>query len=222
MKLNKVSFYWQVSLSFLLFLSPIVTYAHSFDARASYQVYFTPTHHCTQEIVRAIEGAQYTLYVQAYFLTSEPILSALLAAKSRQVDVKVMLDKKHPENEAGIKRMLQSDIPVWIDKSSGIAHNKIMIIDEQQVITGSFNFTASAERRNRENLLIITDRQLAKYYLDNWYLCQKRTTQEAPLRERTKQTNATRSLSALEKLFDDLVRWVVSVVLGPVLDRIRI
>src|SRR5436853_5354279 len=125
MKFNKLSFYLQVGLSCLLFLMPVAIYADHFDSRASYQVYFTPTHDCITEIVRAIGGARHSLYVQAYFLTSEPILSALLAAKSRQVDVKVILDKNHPENKAGIKRMLQSKIPVWIDQSSGIAHNKI-------------------------------------------------------------------------------------------------
>jgi phosphatidylserine/phosphatidylglycerophosphate/cardiolipin synthase-like enzyme len=196
--------------------------ADYFDTKASYQVYFTPAHNCTTEIVHAIEGAQHTLYVQAYFLTSEPIVSALLAAKSRQVDVKVIIDKNHPENIAGIQRMLQSDIPIWIDKSSGIAHNKIMIIDEHKVITGSFNFTYSAERRNRENLLLITDKGLAKHYVDNWHRCQKRATAEAPLRKRTKKAEAKHKPTAIDELWTALARLVISILraLGVVLDSI--
>jgi phosphatidylserine/phosphatidylglycerophosphate/cardiolipin synthase-like enzyme len=43
-----------------------------------------------------------------------------------------------------------------------------MIIDEIKIITGSFNFTKAAEEKNAENVLIISSRELAKLYLDNW------------------------------------------------------
>jgi len=59
-------------------------------------------------------------------------------------------------------------IPTFIDSKHAIAHNKIMIIDKATVITGSFNFTKSAEERNAENLLVIKSKDLAKLYLDNW------------------------------------------------------
>jgi len=59
-------------------------------------------------------------------------------------------------------------IPTYIDAAHAIAHNKIMIIDRETVITGSFNFTKAAEEKNAENLLIIKNKELAKIYLDNW------------------------------------------------------
>jgi len=49
-----------------------------------------------------------------------------------------------------------------------IVHNKVMIIDGATVITGSFNFTKAAEEKNAENLLIIRDPGLAKFYMENW------------------------------------------------------
>lgn len=49
-----------------------------------------------------------------------------------------------------------------------IAHNKVMVIDGQTVVTGSFNFTKAAEENNAENLLIIRDLGLAKLYMENW------------------------------------------------------
>ena len=55
-----------------------------------------------------------------------------------------------------------------IDAKHAIAHNKIMIIDEAVVITGSFNFTKAAEEKNAENLLVINDPVLAKKYVENW------------------------------------------------------
>jgi phospholipase D len=49
-----------------------------------------------------------------------------------------------------------------------IAHNKIVIIDEKEVITGSFNFTDPAQKRNTKNLVSITDTKLAQEYIQNW------------------------------------------------------
>lgn len=49
-----------------------------------------------------------------------------------------------------------------------IAHNKVMVIDGETVITGSFNFTKAAEENNAENLLIIRDKKLGERYTKNW------------------------------------------------------
>jgi phosphatidylserine/phosphatidylglycerophosphate/cardiolipin synthase-like enzyme len=57
---------------------------------------------------------------------------------------------------------------VKIDAQQAIANNKVMIIDGETVITGSFNFTKAAEESNAENLLVIRDRKLAERYIKNW------------------------------------------------------
>jgi len=59
-------------------------------------------------------------------------------------------------------------IITYIDDKHAIAHNKIMIIDKETVITGSFNFTKAAEEKNAENLLILKNKELANQYLMNW------------------------------------------------------
>jgi phosphatidylserine/phosphatidylglycerophosphate/cardiolipin synthase-like enzyme len=59
-------------------------------------------------------------------------------------------------------------VPTFIDSKHAIAHNKIMIIDRETLITGSFNFTKAAEEKNAENLLIIKSKDLSKIYIDNW------------------------------------------------------
>jgi len=55
-----------------------------------------------------------------------------------------------------------------IDANHAIAHNKIMNIDGEIVITGSFNFTKAVQEKNAENLLIIRDPTLAAQYTQNW------------------------------------------------------
>lgn len=55
-----------------------------------------------------------------------------------------------------------------IDSAHAIAHNKVMVIDTNVVMTGSFNFTKGAEERNAENLLVVKDKTLADKYEENW------------------------------------------------------
>jgi phosphatidylserine/phosphatidylglycerophosphate/cardiolipin synthase-like enzyme len=64
--------------------------------------------------------------------------------------------------------MAKAGIPIFVDDEHSIAHNKVMIIDKETVITGSFNFTRAAEEKHAENLLIIRNRDLAKVYVENW------------------------------------------------------
>jgi phosphatidylserine/phosphatidylglycerophosphate/cardiolipin synthase-like enzyme len=64
--------------------------------------------------------------------------------------------------------LLAAGVPTWIDAAYQIAHNKIIIIDGETVITGSFNFTRSAEEYNAENLLVIRDPSLAARYEANF------------------------------------------------------
>ncbi|TLY47143.1 MAG: phospholipase D family protein [Gammaproteobacteria bacterium] len=133
------------------------------------QVCFTPGQNCTAEITDVIDGAKQSIFVQAYSFTSAPIAAHLIAAKKRGVKVNVILDKSQKTQRYSASRFLVNQhIPCWIDYKPAIAHNKIMIIDEKAVITGSFNFTKAAQNKNAENLLIIRDPALANLYLKNW------------------------------------------------------
>lgn len=166
-------------LFLLLLWIPLIGYADKFEKQADYTVCFTPYQNCTQQVVNSINNAVNSIFVQAYSFTSRPIGDALVTAKERGVDVKVIFDKSilnYERNTAWY--FVRHDIPVWIDSQLAIAHNKVMVIDQTQVITGSFNFTRAAEENNAENLLIIDDGGLAKLYLQNW---QKRQTVSQPL-----------------------------------------
>lgn len=131
---------------------------------------FSPRGGCTQRIVDTLAGAHSTVLVQAYSFTSEPIAQALVEAHARWVDVEVILDKsQRTEDDARTRLLLDAGIPVRIDAAHAIAHNKVMVIDSNTAITGSFNFTKSAEERNAENFLVIRDAALAANYNANWH-----------------------------------------------------
>lgn len=131
---------------------------------------FTPPQSCGDVIVSNVTSAKSSVYIQAYGFTSEKIIQALIDAKNRGVNVEVILDRSnfHHKAIATIKRLRKIGIPVYKDNVKGIAHNKVMIIDNKKVITGSFNFTKNADLRNAENVVIITDKEVAKRYMQNW------------------------------------------------------
>ncbi len=133
-------------------------------------VYFSPKGGCTDACVREIQAARQMIFVQAYSFTSAPIAKALTDAHARGVKVTVVLDKSQKgEKYTEADFVLQAGIPTYIDEKHAIAHNKIMLIDGRTIITGSFNFTKSAEESNAENLLVMHDMpQLYAAYQQNF------------------------------------------------------
>ena len=135
------------------------------------EVHFSPQGGCTEAIVREIEAAQSGILIQAYSFTSAPIAKAIVEAHKRGIHVEIILDRSHKTAAYSSADFLHhAGIPVLIDCEHTIAHNKIMIIDGQVVITGSFNFTKQAEQSNAENMLVIRDKILADEYTANWKL----------------------------------------------------
>jgi phosphatidylserine/phosphatidylglycerophosphate/cardiolipin synthase-like enzyme len=159
-------------LPILLVLLVFFVPAHSQDKPTpcpTLAVYFSPNGGCTQAIIRELDKAKSSVLVQAYSFTSAPIAKALLSAHKRGVKVQVILDKsQRTEKYSSADFMANQGVPTRIDAAHAIAHNKVMVIDGETVITGSFNFTRSAEERNAENLLVIKDKALAGKYITNW------------------------------------------------------
>jgi len=151
----------------------LVVVTGSGSARAAdskpWKLCFSPEGQCSSLILDAISSARETIRVQAYSFTARPIAQALIAAKQRGVDVAVIVDKSQKSERASVIDLLnEADIPLYVDYCCAIAHNKVIVIDNQKVVTGSYNFTQSAETRNAENLLVIDDEVMAHAYLENW------------------------------------------------------
>jgi phosphatidylserine/phosphatidylglycerophosphate/cardiolipin synthase-like enzyme len=148
-------------------LFPIIS--RSQERGPGWEVYFSPHGGCTDAILRELDRAGTSVLVQAYSFTSSPIAKGLLNAQKRGVKVEVILDKgQRREKYSSADFLVNSRISTLIDSHHAIAHNKVIIIDGETVITGSFNFTKAAEDKNAENLLVIRDRKLASAYAKNW------------------------------------------------------
>jgi phosphatidylserine/phosphatidylglycerophosphate/cardiolipin synthase-like enzyme len=129
-------------------------------------------------VVQTINGAQKAIRVQMYEFTSTDIRTALANAKLQNVDVQAIVDKSQ-EHAPLIVCLAASGVTVLVDdKVPGLMHNKVMIVDEATVVTGSFNYTSSAEHKNAENLLLIHDPGLVAAYTQYWNV---RAGQSRPL-----------------------------------------
>ncbi|NPU86257.1 MAG: phospholipase D family protein [Syntrophaceae bacterium] len=154
---------------FILCAIPIAVPAETVRNIPSVDVYFSPRGGCTRAIVTEIDNARSEIMIQAYSFTSAPIAKALVNAHKRGVKIVAILDKSQRSREyTSASFLVHAGIPVYIDSDHAIAHNKVIIIDGNTVITGSFNFTKAAEEKNAENLQIIRSTDVARLYLKNF------------------------------------------------------
>ena len=137
----------------------------------STSVHFSPKGGCQDAIVQELKKARREVLVQAYSFTADPLTYALVDAKKRGVKVDILLDRSNEvEKYSDLHILMEQGLGPLIDADHPIAHNKIMIIDQKVVITGSFNFTNQAEGENAENLLIIKgNSELIQLYRANFF-----------------------------------------------------
>jgi phosphatidylserine/phosphatidylglycerophosphate/cardiolipin synthase-like enzyme len=154
------------------------TGVHTFQSVGTTDVAFSPEGGITNMVVKEIGSAKKSIQVQTYSFTSQEIIQALINAKKHGVDVRIIIDKSNVNGEDSsrgqkekelLDSIVNSGIPMKVDSDFQIAHSKIMIIDGIDIITGSFNFTYSAEHNNAENCLVLHgNKQLADQYIQNW------------------------------------------------------
>lgn len=130
------------------------------------EVYFSPNGGAAHAIIEKIEGAKKSIDVAMYAFTNRELAWALVRAHENGLNVRVVLDGDFIKNKYSKHNFLsRRGIDVRIDKShllqsgesQGRMHHKFAIIDDKILITGSYNWTASAEKRNDENLLIFNN-----------------------------------------------------------------
>lgn len=140
------------------------------EARQSAQAAFSPSPEAIELVIQTIDHARQSIHVAAYSFASQKIADALIKAHQRGVLVRVVLDKTHAKRKyPAVTALREAGIPLRINRCYSIMHNKFIIIDNETVETGSFNYTVNAERRNAENVIVIkNNKKLAKKYLENW------------------------------------------------------
>jgi len=134
-----------------------------------FEVAFSPDRGATDLVVRTIESARRSVHVAAYSFTSKAIAEALLDAHRRGVDVDVVVDKSQATARYTAATFLANEgVPVRMDYRYAIMHDKFIVVDGETVEEGSFNYTAAAESKNAENVLVLHDAAVASSYDKEW------------------------------------------------------
>jgi len=133
-------------------------------------VYFSPDDGVEAALLELIANAEESVYFMAFSFTSDSLGQALRERARSGVTVQGVMDADQVASNLGTEydAFRQAGLPVRIDGIFGQMHHKVMIIDAQIVVTGSYNFTSSAEQRNDENLLVIYDAAIAAQFLSEF------------------------------------------------------
>ena len=126
--------------------------------------YFCPEDHCALRVISWINRANSSIDLAIYSFTHDDISRALINAYNKGVKVRVIMEERNVDKYSEYGKLVKAGIPVKLDENSALMHNKFMIIDGKVVLTGSFNYTNSADKRNDENLVVIASPQVAESY----------------------------------------------------------
>jgi phosphatidylserine/phosphatidylglycerophosphate/cardiolipin synthase-like enzyme len=131
------------------------------------EVYFSPEDGTLTHILNAVNSAQESISFLAYAFTSDELAQALIERAKAGVSVRGVFDKDQYRSNSGseYETLQDAELDVWLDANPRLMHHKVIVIDGQLVITGSYNFSNNAEHSNDENTLIIHNPDIAGQYL---------------------------------------------------------
>lgn len=134
------------------------------------EAFFSPKGGCADQLANAITSAKKQVRIAIYEFNHRLIGDACIVAKQQGVDVEVVGDDKVNRDNAHsqVHALAKHGIPVYLDATHRIFHDKYTVIDGKVTWTGSFNYTYEAENDHAENLISIWSPVIAAKYLANW------------------------------------------------------
>src|SRR5262245_39187493 len=136
---------------------------------AKVEVYFSPEDGVAKHVLQRLAAAKRSIHFMTFSYTADTISDAMIAKRKAGLSVRGVFESQNAGGSgADFGRLKAGGVDVLEDGNCYILHHKVIVIDEHTVITGSYNFTGSAERDNDENLVIVDDPNLARLYLDEF------------------------------------------------------
>jgi phosphatidylserine/phosphatidylglycerophosphate/cardiolipin synthase-like enzyme len=133
------------------------------------QVLFAPEDDAMAHIIPLVEAAQSSIRFMAFSFTYRQLGQALLERAASGVDVQGIFEARSSENEfSQLPPLYCAGLPVRQDGNPATFHHKVLVIDGQVLVTGSLNFSTSADESNDENVIILTNAEVAAQYLQEF------------------------------------------------------
>ena len=129
-------------------------------------IYFSPQNKTIQNtILPLIRNSKNYIYIPAFLISHKEMVSELIQAKNRGVDVRIITDALNASAKySKVRDLRAAGMPVKIENYAGKMHSKTMIIDDRYLVLGSMNFSKSGESKNDENLIVIDNKEAAIFY----------------------------------------------------------
>ncbi len=132
---------------------------------AAVEVAFSPDDGAQARVLSWLDGARRSVDVMAFTLTANPVAEAFFRIADRGVTVRGVVEAERTGDLGSDVRGLRGQgLDLRLDINPATMHHKVIVIDGETVITGSYNFTRSAEERNDENVLIVLDPAIGHAY----------------------------------------------------------
>ena len=155
----------QIKLTTILLLTTILISQFFLISLAKTEVYFSLSDNPQKIIIKNINQAQAFINIAMYVFTDREIVIPLAKAQERGVKVRVYLDQDQVDDQYSQSRFLvQKGVKVRISTNNYIMHHKFAVIDNRLLLTGSYNWTFSANNRNDENMMVIDDPEIIARY----------------------------------------------------------
>ena len=139
---------------------------HGQEQKVELENHFAPEDGVARQIIEEIRGAQSRIRFMAFTFTSDEIAQAMVRRAQDGVVVQGVIENRNAEGDySEYERLRAAAHDILPDGNPYIMHHKVIIIDDETVILGSYNFTASAEDSNDENVLIIHDAEVASLFV---------------------------------------------------------
>jgi phosphatidylserine/phosphatidylglycerophosphate/cardiolipin synthase-like enzyme len=133
------------------------------------QAYFSPGPNCLNHILDLIRKASTNIDVCVFTISDDRIRNVLLDAWNRGLEIRILTDNfKVFDEGSDIEFLFDNGIPVKVDNTENHMHHKFMIVDDEIVLTGSYNWTRSAEKYNQENVVSIRNVTVAEQFISEF------------------------------------------------------
>ena len=129
------------------------------------QIYFSPEDKVLDHMIPVVSSANSSIRFMAFSFTDFPLAKAMLDRASAGVDVAGVFEKVGSDTESSeLRTFFCAKVPARQDGNPRFLHDKVIIVDNRFVISGSFNFSSNATENNDENVIIVDNPQIANLY----------------------------------------------------------
>jgi phosphatidylserine/phosphatidylglycerophosphate/cardiolipin synthase-like enzyme len=131
------------------------------------ETYYSPDDGVADRILELLTEAEESIYFLAFSFTADELGQIIRTQAENELDIAGVMEEEQVKSNIGTEYdfFKQADLDVFVDGNEGQMHHKTMIVDERIVITGSYNFSRSAEIRNDENIIVIYNRPIAEFFM---------------------------------------------------------